>query len=384
MINEIKAHLSIIDLCVRLGIKVNSSNFIFSIYKQEKSPSLKLYPKTNTFFCFATNQGGDIIKLYQDFYNVTTKEAIKELANICVITNSGGFSISHKNRIVEPPTPEIVTMDLLESEKEYFEERSAIIHFEANQTKERAEALAYQLIIEERKNIQYRIYKQLFSFCMLEGIEESALKYLTGKQRGLTTSAIKYFKIFSIHSAKKTVEYLKSTFNKDELIISGLFTAKDYFVFAHHRIIIPYLENEEIKYLRGRYFYKSTYSSNTFGKYIGLSNYSGTLTAKRIYNLDILKSLSPNSDLVISEGEFDCIVLNQVGINAVAIAGVSNLPKESIPLLSNYNIYLCFDNDSAGIKAIEDISTLFNKPIKQIKLKNFKDITELVTNGNNE
>ena len=103
MISAIKIRINIIELTSKLGFKVNSSNFIHSIYKQEKTPSLKLYPKTNTFFCFATNQGGDIVKFYQDFYNVTTKEAIKELAEICGVTNSSGIPFSYKKRILEPP-----------------------------------------------------------------------------------------------------------------------------------------------------------------------------------------------------------------------------------------------------------------------------------------
>jgi DNA primase len=381
MIDEIKSRIGILDLASRLGLKVNSSGFTFSIYKEEKSPSLKLYPKTNSFFDFSTNQGGDLIKLYQDYYNITTKEAIKELTEIFNLTGSSANSTI--NRSMEQPKELIPgnqdnSFNLLESEKEYFEERSAIIEHEGKYTRKQAEVYTYELIKQQREEIQKRIFNDLYSYCMLEGIEENSYNYLTGKERGLAKSTINFFKLFSIHSVKKTVEYLRSNFNKDELTISGLFTAKEFFVFTYHRIVIPYIENEEIKYLRGRYFYKGSSKPVNFGKYIGLSNTSNTLTSKRLFNIDILKQLSPYLQLVICEGEFDCMVFNQIGFNAVAIAGVGNFPKGLIPLLHNYDVYLCFDNDEAGKKAITEISSLFSKPIKQLKLKNYKDISELV------
>lgn len=378
MIDEIKNQLNILELAKKLGLKIFSNCFIYSIYKSEKNPSLKLYPDTNSFYCFSTNQGGDIIKFYKDYFKITTKEAIKELAHIYNLNNNKIPIGNRKNRYVQISQTKENSIELLESEKEYFEERTAIIEFEGKKSRKEAEDLTYSLIMQKRLDIQVKIYTELFNYCTLNGIDKIALNYLGGKERALSLSAIKYFKLFYISEVTKTIEFLKNNFTRDELLISGLFTSNDFFVFSYHRIIIPYIENGIIKYLRGRYFNNGKSFSASFGKYIGLYNFSKNLTSKRFYNIDLLHWLSPFSDIIITEGEFDCIILNQFGYNSIAIPGVANFPKDSIHLLNNYNIYLCFDNDLAGERAIQEISSFFNKPIKYIKLKNYKDITEYV------
>jgi hypothetical protein len=56
IIEEIKNRIIIVDLANELGLQPTQKNFIFSIYKDETNRSLKLYPETNSFFCFATGR----------------------------------------------------------------------------------------------------------------------------------------------------------------------------------------------------------------------------------------------------------------------------------------------------------------------------------------
>lgn len=375
LIEEIKQTGSIIALAEALGLQVNSSGFVNSFYKEDKTPSLKLYPETNSFYCFATNQGGDIIKFYEDYKRVDTKQAIKELAEWLNLDNSlnrpdyrkpeRAFKTVHNSEL-----------KLLELEREFYQERKAILETETELNEHQIKYNIYGMIREQRKEIQSKIFEQLYQFNKEKGLERLILSYLKGDQRKLTDSSIKSFKLFSIHSVKENIEFLKDTFERDELIISGLFKNK-YFLFTKHRLIIPYLEAGKIVYLRGRYFYKGNSKPENFGKYIGLNNWSGTLSPKRFFNIDLLRSIKPFSDLVITEGEFDAMITVQNNISALGIAGVSNFPKEQIHLLDKFNIYLAFDNDEAGAKAVNEISKLFYRPIKQILIKNYKDLTEL-------
>src|SRR3990167_3925783 len=75
---EIKNRVTIFDLCRNAGLEVRGS-FILSIYKEEKTPSLKIYGKGESYYCFATNQGGDVIDFYEALYNVDVTTAVKEL-----------------------------------------------------------------------------------------------------------------------------------------------------------------------------------------------------------------------------------------------------------------------------------------------------------------
>ncbi|MCF8356808.1 MAG: toprim domain-containing protein, partial [Melioribacteraceae bacterium] len=220
-----------------------------------------------------------------------------------------------------------------------------------------------------------KIYEAVYQFCKSKGIDENIYSYLTGTQRGLNDNSISEFKIFNIHSVKDTIDFLKDNFTKDEIRISGFFKNK-YFLFTKHRLIIPYIENGKIVYLRGRYFYEGNFKPDNFGKYIGLNNWTLTLSPKRFYNVDILKKMRAFEDLIITEGEFDAIITNQTGLYAIGVPGVSNFPQNQINIIKYYNNYLAFDSDEAGQKAIDKISMLFDRPINVIKLKVHKDLTE--------
>lgn len=388
LIFEIKSQLSIKELVQRLGLRMNSSGFVQSIYKQERTPSMKIYEETNSFFCFATNQGGDILKFYADYYRVDLKQAIKELAEFLHKPEGGSKANQERPYKIETyqGSSSLEMFALIESEKEFFQERAAILENEAGFDKKTAEAAALNEIIEARKRIRASIYEGLYQFNISSGIEGKALDYLTGKNRNLDLETLKKYKIFSINSVSKSIDFLRSIFSKDELNLSGLFSRKEYFIFSFHRIIIPYFEAGGVAYLRGRYFDSDGNSipQRDFSKYIGLTNYFSGLSSKRLYNIDLLRTLPAGSDLVICEGEFDSTIINsKTNLPAIAIPGTTNFPKDNVQLLSNYNIFLAFDSDQAGELAVQNIAALFDKPIKQIKLKNYKDISELFTNGIN-
>ena len=80
LIEEIKSRINIVDLAIELGLQPTRKDFIFSIYRKEKNRSLKLYRKTNTFKCYATDHWGDVIDFYKDYYGIDVKQAVKELA----------------------------------------------------------------------------------------------------------------------------------------------------------------------------------------------------------------------------------------------------------------------------------------------------------------
>jgi len=162
--------------------------------------------------------------------------------------------------------------------------------------------------------------------------------------------------------------------HNDDLIISGLINKKGNFVFTYHKLIIPYSEDKKITYLRGRFINAEI----KFSKYIGLSNFSGNLTPKRFYNLNVLKNMSKSDKLIICEGEFDTMIMKQEGHYSIGIPGVTNIPENEIHLVKDYDVYVAFDNDEAGISATHRITKIFNKPIKAIMLKHHKDLTELV------
>ena len=379
LVDEIKNRVNIVDLALYLGCEVNSSGFTNSIYKDEQNPSLKFYRDTNSYYCFATGNGGDVIKFYADYNQIEMKQAIKELADRYSITNKSNTGFTRTKTIKKSYT-QTKKCYLLNDEKYFFDERAAILEYEGGLSRDEAEERAWEQLLNFRKEKQLLIYDSLEKFCF--GVDEESMNYLTGEQRGISLETIKRFRLFSIQDLEATDTYLRDCFSMSDLIISGLYSKEGNFIFSRHRIIIPFIENNKVVYLRGRYFNEGRASSTNTGKYIGLNNFATNLTARRFYNKNIFNSLEKGSKLLVCEGEFDCMMAVQAGQNAIGVPGANNFPKEDINLLKDFEIYLAFDNDSAGEEAMKKTAALFDKPIKAIKLKHHKDITELVIDAN--
>jgi DNA primase catalytic core len=332
IIEEIKNRINIIDLANEFGLQPTRNNFIFSIYKNETNRSLKLYPETNSFYCFAAGEGGDLIKFYEDYKKIDNKEAIMQLAKELGLDNGNGKHAS------------------------LFK-------------KKRDDTIEYKISGERR----VEIYHALENFC--NGVDEITFQYLTGPKRGLTEETIKRFRLFSIKNANETIDYLITSFHLNELKASGLFNEDGRFVFTKHKLIIPYLEGNNIIYLRGRILPED--ENEKTGKYIGLARQK----AKRLYNMNALTNLKEWADLLILEGEFDTIVAQQQGFKAVGVPGIHNFPEEVKDMLNKYDLIICFDNDEAGRKGIKDIVTKVERSVNALILKNHKDLTELHSAG---
>jgi DNA primase catalytic core len=332
IIEEIKSRINIVDLVIELGLQLTQRNFIFSIYKNETNRSLKLYPETNSFYCFATGRGGDVIRFFADYKRIENGEAIKQLAKKLGLDNGNGNHTSL--------------------------------------SKEKRNATIENKISRERC---VEIYHSLENFC--NGINEITLQYLIGSKRGLTEEIIKKFRLFSIKSVKETIDYLITSFTLNELKESGIFNEDGRFVFSKHKLIIPYLEGNDIIYLRGRLLPED--EDEKIGKYIGLARQK----AKRLFNMNALTNLNDWADLLLCEGEFDTMVAHQQGFNAVGVPGINNFPEEVKDILKKYDLIICFDNDDAGRKGINDIVNKVQRSVNAVILKNHKDLTELLSAG---
>ncbi|MBU1173124.1 MAG: toprim domain-containing protein, partial [Proteobacteria bacterium] len=106
--------------------------------------------------------------------------------------------------------------------------------------------------------------------------------------------------------------------------------------------------------------------------------------ADKLFNSDILKTLKKGDRVYLAEGEFDTMILDQHGYNAVGVLGVSNYNEDTIKRLNDFDLQICFDNDEQGKKEAEKISRIFNRQTERlayfetaIKDAGVKDITEL-------
>jgi len=317
-INEIKSRITIIEMAESesLRLKKHSNRIYKSLccFHDETKPSLTFYTDTDTFICFGCGKSGDVINFYALRYGLSNEEAIKQLAD------RTGVELTRKG---------------LESPK-------------------RAGTKKTQLKLNPD-----RVYRALKEFC--GELDPESRAYLTGQSRGLTDDTIKQFSIFSIKDYKKAREFLINKFSLEGLRELVLFDSKNRFLFSKHKIIIPIIENGKITALRGRYFYKGQ-TDPEFYKHFFLGKYQSTAgVADKLFNVDILKTLEKGDRVYLCEGEFDTMILQQHGHNAVGLLGVGNYSDETIKRLNDFDLMVAFDDDERGRKEAEKISNIFYK-----------------------
>lgn len=404
IIEQIKRQVNIVDIARRAGYEPNRSDFITSIYHDEKTPSLKLYPESNSFCDFSASlRGGSIIDFYMDLHGVDLKTAIDELAEIAGISREKNANRGERVR----QYPKVKFIDAFdrtvisamnEDELEMFWTKIGLqtsipndYEFELTDKRrakiKRLQNQALKSVQKMRMRNNASIFSELYSYCKKDGMSERAYNYLVFERR-LSEELLNKFKIFEIKNYHKVNQHMKKQFNLDDLKRSGLFNEKGNLIFAFHRIIIPYLFKGMPVYLRGRYFDNDGKTeAEGYSKYIGIGNDAVDVnSAKRFYNVDVITEALQAETIYITEGEFDAIAIEQLRFNAIAIPGAGNIPPENwLRALQPFNIVVCVDNDRAGselqVKLEKEFERLeINYAIKELPNKDVNEFLKTVSN----
>lgn len=275
-------------------------------FHHEKTPSFTVSEEKEFYHCFGCGAHGDAIRFLMEAHRYTFLEAVKELAG------RAGLSL---------PT------DMLEKETSPQEDLTPL-----RQAVQEA-SLWFQ------KNLSLSKYGE-------------ALRYV--QQRGLTKEILTKFSIGYAPEGRHPLEsYLKEkNYSEDTLLTAGLLTqgeesSSPYDRFRK-RIIFPIHDHRgQIIAFGGRLLDKGE------PKYLNSPESPLFSKGKLLYGYFFAKEKASTDPLIIVEGYMDVISLHQAGYKgAVAPLGTA-LTEDQILLawrLSPEPI-LCFDGDSAGLKA---------------------------------
>ena len=301
----------------------------------EKTASMSFTDEENLFHCFGCKEGGDIFKYIQLINNVEFQESVE------IAADKYSFSLTYTDS-----------------------------KFETNQKN----------LIEQIKKISDYFIKN-----MNEMKSEDAVVYLN--DRKLEGEDIKNYKIgFAEKDEKKIIEFCKSNDISDsDFKKLGLFSDKGNFLFKN-RIMFPITNfRSEVVGFGGR-------ALEDYGpKYLNSSESSIYKKNRTLYFLsNFLKDIKKNKFVIIVEGYFDVIAFNKLGYSNVASPSGTALTIQQLSQISKYTdeIYLCFDNDDAGVEATKRIVEIKNNISKDINLytillpKEYKDISEFYESGN--
>ena len=295
----------------------------------EKTASMSFTDEENLFHCFGCKEGGDIFKYIQMINNVEFQESVE------IAADKYSFNLTYTDS-----------------------------KFETNQKN----------LIDQIKKIS-----DFFLRNMNDVKSTEALDYL--KNRKLDGEDIKNYKLgFAEKDEKKIIQYCKTNNISDaDFKKLGLFSEKGNFLFKN-RIIFPITNfRSEVVGFGGR-------ALEDFGpKYLNSSESSIYKKNRTLYFLpNFLKDVKKHKFVVIVEGYFDVIAFNKLGYSNVASPSGTALTIQQLSQVSKYTdeIYLCFDNDQAGIEATKRIVEIKNNISKDLNIysislpSKYKDISE--------
>lgn len=199
----------------------------------------------------------------------------------------------------------------------------------------------------------------------IPAIRANMLGYFGTRQIPITEEVMQRYDIgfgyYKIHPRLK--HHNQTTLEKANIFSGDVFLPES-------RITIPIISRGQLIGFSCR----SMTSSNT-RKYINCFN-------KELYPMHTwMAGLEQGKEIYIVEGIFDMIRMKEYGFNAAALMG-THITKERAKLLTGYDkIYICLDNDSAGVTAatrfIETRSGILDGAcIKVVNLPGRKDPDE--------
>ncbi len=95
---EILQSVQITDLLAEYGVKVNRQGMCSCPFHGDRHPSMKVYPKTNSYHCFACNETGDIFDLVQKMENCSFKDAFIRLGGEYKATDKKARMMAKQSR----------------------------------------------------------------------------------------------------------------------------------------------------------------------------------------------------------------------------------------------------------------------------------------------
>jgi len=298
-------------------------------FHNEKTPSCKINDDLGNFYCFGCGAKGDIFTIYQDLFNYTFLDAVKELSE------RAGVKINFNNNSYSKQDSNI--LKILETATKWFENN-------------------------------------------LSSENNECSKYL--ETRKLSKETIKSFKLgYSFSSQGSLYQHLKDLSFQDKEILKSNVVKKDnnnkFRDFFYKRLIFP------ISNIQGNVVgFGGRVLDSSNPKYINSPESNHFKKREMLYNLNLAKNVArQKKNLLICEGYMDVISLYQNNIKSVVAPLGTSFTEEQLKLSWRFTDKptIMFDGDEAGKRAsykaaIMSLPYLLpNKSLQFISLPNNTD-----------
>ncbi|KAA6231201.1 DNA primase [Campylobacter sp. LR291e] len=336
-LDNIKANINIVDLISHfLPLYKEGVNYKTCCpFHSEKTPSFIVSPNKNIYHCFGCGNGGDAIKFIMEYKRLNFSEAIEEIANILNLNIE-----KTQNAIYEKRQNALAFLNALNE------------YFKANLTDEKIINYLFKRGLNEGDFAKFDIgfvglNENIINFCKNNLKIALELGIINQTQRGLYCPFSNRIS-FAIRDKSYKVVGFSSRIH-------------DYFNFKNSP---KYINSKE------SFIFKKSFL---------------------LYNLaNIRTEFLKTNEVIIVEGFFDAIALSKFNFSSVASLGTAFNENHLALLLKtnpNAKISLCFDEDTAGLKATLKTcellfkNRLFNVRVLKLVNENCKDIGDILQYG---
>jgi DNA primase len=337
---KIKDKLSIVDVITPYVKLTRSGKYMrgLSPFAKEKTPSFFVSPERGSYFCFSTSQGGDAFTFIEKMEGVDFMGAMKILAE------KAGVEISNERGPDRGKTERL--RDAMSQAVQYFQ----------------------------------------------RGLTSESAAYKYAVSRGLTVETIKTWELGFAPDAWRGLlddlagEGSQTRFTNAELIAAGLVKEADgragtWYDRFRNRLMFP------IRDTAGRTvaFTGRALAADDQAKYLNSPETELFKKHEVLFGMDRAKdSIRTRGFAVLVEGQFDLLLLHQIGFaNTIALSGTA-LSTQHLTLIKRYadNLMLCLDADRAGLAASAknaQVALASGMRVKAVRLPSGKDPADLAS-----
>lgn len=306
-VQKVKDKLSIVEVVAPYVKLAKAGRYMrgLSPFTKEKTPSFFVNVERNSYYCFSTSQGGDMFTFIEKMEGVDFKGALKilaEKAGVEVVYEKGGGGDRSK-------------LDRL---------REAVARTEQKYA---------------------------------ESLDEKGSAYQYALSRGLTSETIRAWNLGFAPDAWRTIleDLTTHGYTTQELALAGLIKEADekrgtFYDRFRNRLMFP------IRDTAGRTvaFTGRSLDPNDQAKYLNSPESELFKKSEILFGMDRAKdAIRTRGFAILVEGQFDLILLHQIGFtNTIALSGTA-LSVQHINLIKRYadNLMLALDADRAGLAA---------------------------------
>lgn len=194
------------------------------------------------------------------------------------------------------------------------------------------------------------VWRRVISLCQDALVEEpQAMDYLRGNTRGLKPSTIGKYRLGWV--PRDMTDQLLDEFTAADLRNAGLFAESGNPLFFD-RILIPYYQRDRVVTLRA--------------KHLGSNILQAKDTSTYLFGVDNLRG---HSEVFICEGEWDAMLLDQMGYAACAVPGALGYQEHWNWWFDDARrVYVVMDSDETGRKGAIKIKGMLGRKARSIEL----------------